>query len=73
MAEEAKPASTGGAIRMVAIDNMVESIRYKAQIIARSNKTDSAMMTTGLMGFLTGFVIALVLVVIPAALTKLGG
>ena len=71
MAEEAKPA-TGGAIRMVAIDNMVESIRYKAQIIARSNKTDSAMMTTGLMGVLTGFVIALVLVVIPAMLTKVG-
>ena len=71
MAEEAKPA-TGGAIRMVAIDNMVESIRYKAQIIARSNKTESAMMTTGLMGFLTGFVIALVLVVLPAALSKVG-
>jgi len=71
MPEEAKPA-TGGAIRLVAIDNMVESIRYKAQIIARSNKTDSAMMTTGLMGFLTGFVIALVLVVIPAMLTKVG-
>jgi tetrahydromethanopterin S-methyltransferase subunit F len=51
---------------------MVESIRYKAQIIARSNKTDSAMMTAGLMGFLTGFVIALVLVVIPALLTKVG-
>jgi len=58
---------------MVAIDTMVESIRYKAQIIARSNKTESAMMTSGLMGFLTGFVIALVLVVLPAALSKLGG
>ena len=69
MAEEAKPAS-GGAIRMVAIDNMVESIRYKAQIIARSNKTDSAMMTSGLKGFLAGLVIAMVFVVIPAALTK---
>ena len=57
---------------MVAIDTMVESIRYKAQIIARSNKTESAMMTSGLMGFLTGFVIALVLVVLPAALSKLG-
>ena len=71
MAEEAKPAA-GGAIRMVALDNMVESIRYKAQLIARSNKTDSAMMTSGLMGFLAGFVIALILVVIPAALTKVG-
>ena len=69
MAEEAKPAA-GGAIRMVAIDNMVESIRYKAQIIARSNKTDSAMMTSGLKGFLAGLVIAMVFVVIPAALTK---
>jgi tetrahydromethanopterin S-methyltransferase subunit F len=56
---------------MVAIDNMVESIRYRAQIIARSNKTDSALMTSGLKGFLTGLVIALVLVVIPAALSKL--
>ena len=72
MAEEAKPA-TGGAIRMVAIDNMVETIRYKGQIIARSNKSESAMMTSGLMGFLIGFAIALVLVVIPAALTKMGG
>ena len=58
---------------MVAIDTMVENIRYKAQIIARSNKTESAMMTSGVMGFLIGFSIALVLVVIPAALTKLGG
>ena len=70
MAEEAKPAS-GGAIRMVAIDNMVENIRNKAQLIARSNKTDSAVMTSGLMGFLIGFAIALVLVVIPAALSKM--
>jgi len=58
---------------MVAIDNMVETIRYKGQIIARSNKSESAMMTSGLMGFLIGFAIALVLVVIPAALTKMGG
>ena len=72
MAEEAKPAS-GGAIRMVAIDTMVESIRYKAQIIARSNKTESAMMTSGLAGFLIGFLLALVFVVIPAALIKLVG
>jgi tetrahydromethanopterin S-methyltransferase subunit F len=72
MAEEAKPA-TGGAVRMVAIDNMVESIRYKAQIIARSNKTESAMMTSGFVGFLAGFVVALVFVVIPAALIGMGG
>jgi len=72
MAEEAKPAA-GGAIRMVAIDNMVENIRYKAQIIARSNKTDSAMMTSGLVGFLAGFAVAMVFVVIPAALIGMVG
>ena len=58
---------------MVAIDTMVENIRYKAQIIARSNKTDSAMMTSGLKGFLAGFVLALVFVVLPAALIKFMG
>jgi len=55
---------------MVAIDIMVENIRSKAQIIARSNKTDSANMTSGLKGFLAGFVFALVFVVLPAALIK---
>ena len=69
MAEEAKPAS-GGAVRMVAIDTMVENIRYKAQIIARSNKTESALMTSGLKGFLAGLVIAVVFVVLPAFLIK---
>jgi len=55
---------------MVAIDAMVENIRYKAQIIARSNKTDSAMMTSGLKGFLAGFVLSVVFVVIPAFIIK---
>jgi len=56
---------------MVAISTMVENIRYKGQIIARSNKTESAMMTSGLMGFLTGFLLALVFVVIPAIVVKM--
>ena len=55
---------------MVAIDTMVENIRYKAQIIARSNKTESALMTSGLKGFLAGLVIAVVFVVLPAFLIK---
>jgi tetrahydromethanopterin S-methyltransferase subunit F len=71
MAEEAAKPATGGAIRMVAISTMVENIRYKGQIIARSNKTESAMMTTGIMGFLTGFLLALVFVVIPAIVVKM--
>jgi tetrahydromethanopterin S-methyltransferase subunit F len=63
MAEEAKP--TTGAVRMVAIDMMVENIRYKAQILARTNKVDSAVMGSGLVGFTAGLVITLVLILLP--------
>jgi tetrahydromethanopterin S-methyltransferase subunit F len=65
MAEEVKPA---GPIRMVAIENMVESIHYKAQILARTNKTDSGIMGSGLIGFALGVLVALVLIVVPAYL-----
>jgi tetrahydromethanopterin S-methyltransferase subunit F len=65
MAEEAKAA---GPIRMVAIDNMVENIRYKAQILARTNKLDSAVTASGLIGFTAGVLTALVMVIVPAFL-----
>lgn len=55
-----------GPIRMVAIDRMVESMRYKAQLIARSNKFDSAMSEMGVVGFAVGLFVALVLIVVPA-------
>jgi len=55
-----------GPIRMVAIDRMVESMRYKAQLIARSNKFDSAMSEMGVIGFAVGLFVALVLIVVPA-------
>ena len=32
---------------MVAIDRMVEQIRYKGQILARTNKTESGVMGFG--------------------------
>jgi len=51
---------------MVAIENMMENIRYKAQLIARANKYDSALLGSGLIGFAAGLLIALVLVVVPA-------
>jgi len=66
MAEEEKKAA--GPIRMVAIDSMVESIRYKAQILARTNKTDSGVMATGIIGFAFGILVALILIVVPAYL-----
>lgn len=51
---------------MAAIDAMVENIRYKAQILARTNKLDSAIMSTGLIGFAVGLVFALIFIVVPA-------
>jgi tetrahydromethanopterin S-methyltransferase subunit F len=65
MAEEAK---TTGPVRMVAIENMVENIRYKSQILARTNKIDSAVTATGLIGFMAGLLCALILILIPALL-----
>jgi tetrahydromethanopterin S-methyltransferase subunit F len=67
MAEEAKSA---GPVRMVAIDNMVENIRYKSQILARTNKIDSAVTATGLIGFVAGLLLALILIVVPALLMR---
>ena len=65
MAEEAKST---GPIRMVAIDNMVENIRYKSQILVRTNKIDSAVTASGLVGFSAGLLLALILIVVPALL-----
>jgi tetrahydromethanopterin S-methyltransferase subunit F len=65
MSEEAKST---GPVRMVAIENMVENIRYKSQILARTNKIDSAVTASGLVGFTAGLLLALILIVLPALL-----
>jgi tetrahydromethanopterin S-methyltransferase subunit F len=65
MAEEVKPA---GPIRMVPIENIIENIRYKAQILARTNKLDSAVTANGVIGFMAGLLCAVILIVIPALL-----
>ncbi|MDO9325217.1 MAG: tetrahydromethanopterin S-methyltransferase subunit F [Methanoregula sp.] len=65
MAEEAKST---GPVRMVAIDNMVENIRYKSQILVRTNKIDSAVTASGLVGFIAGLLLALILIIVPALL-----
>jgi len=59
-------AKSAGPIRMVAIENMMENIRYKAQIIARSNKYDSALSESGIVGFAIGVLVAMILIVVPA-------
>ena len=65
MAEEAK---TTGPVRMVAIENMVENIRYKSQILARTNKIDSAVSASGVVGFMAGLLCALILILVPVFL-----
>ena len=65
MAEDAKNT---GPVRMVAIENMVENIRYKSQILARTNKIDSAVSANGVIGFMAGLLCALILIVVPVLL-----
>ena len=55
---------------MVAIDNMMESIRYKAQILARTNKLDSGISESGIWGFAAGLATAIILIVIPVLLIR---
>lgn len=57
------------APQMGAIDVTVESIRYRAQLIARNQKLDSGVMSTGIVGFAGGFLFSLLMVVVlPVAL-----
>jgi len=67
MSEEAKST---GPVRMVAIENMVENIRYKSQILARTNKIDSAVTASGIVGFTAGLLLALILIVLPALMLR---
>ncbi|MDR3101929.1 MAG: tetrahydromethanopterin S-methyltransferase subunit F [Methanocalculaceae archaeon] len=55
----------GSTIRMAAIDKMVDAIRYKGQILARTYKIESAVMDSGLVGFGAGLIIALVTIFVP--------
>ena len=69
MAEEAKAT---GPVRMVAIDNMVENIRYKSQILARTNKIDSAVSSMGLVGFVAGLLTAVIMIIVPILVIRMG-
>ncbi|WP_292387996.1 tetrahydromethanopterin S-methyltransferase subunit F [Methanosarcina sp. UBA5] len=52
--------------QMGAIDTALESIRYRGQLIARNQKLDSGVMSTGISGFAAGFIfVFLVTIVIP--------
>jgi tetrahydromethanopterin S-methyltransferase subunit F len=60
-----------GAIRTAGIDQMMSDIKYKGQILARTNKLESAIQSGGVMGFAVGLIVALILVLVPGLM--LGG
>ena len=65
MAEEhEKGVPMGLAPQMGAIDATVESIRYRAQLIARNQKLDSGVAATGIIGFAAGFLFSLLMVIV---------
>jgi tetrahydromethanopterin S-methyltransferase subunit F len=68
MAEDEKK---GGPIRMAAIDAMLKNIRFKGQIIARTNKLESGIMDMGIIGFTKGVAVSIILVVVPVYLMGL--
>ncbi|MDD5472958.1 MAG: tetrahydromethanopterin S-methyltransferase subunit F [Candidatus Methanoperedens sp.] len=50
---------------MAAIDSLVEDIRYRGQLIARNQKLESGVGATGVIGFALGFIIVMLLVLVP--------
>ncbi|MDN7025267.1 tetrahydromethanopterin S-methyltransferase subunit F [Methanoculleus sp. FWC-SCC1] len=66
MAEEG--TKSAGPIRMAAIDRTMGNIRYKAQIMARTNKLESGIQSGGLVGFAVGIIAAMLFILVPAVL-----
>jgi tetrahydromethanopterin S-methyltransferase subunit F len=50
--------------QMGAIESRVESIRYRAQLIARNQKLDSGVAASGFIGTIVGFLFALIMVLV---------
>lgn len=50
--------------QMGQIDADLESIRYRAQLIARNQKLDSGVMSTGFTGVAAGFIFAVLMVIV---------
>ncbi len=53
-------------------DDLVEDIKYKGQLLARETKLSSAVISTVSMGFFTGFIIALLMMIGPFFIFKGG-
>lgn len=50
---------------MAAIEPLVEDIRYRGQLIARNQKLESGVGATGVIGFALGFIIVMLMVLVP--------
>ncbi len=50
---------------MATIESLVEDIRYRGQLIARNQKLESGVGATGVMGFALGFIIVMLMVLVP--------
>ncbi len=57
---------------MAAIESLVEDIRYRGQLIARNQKLESGVGATGVIGFILGFVIVMLLVLAPIIILRGG-
>ena len=50
---------------MAQIEPLIEDIRYRGQLIARNQKLESGVGATGVVGFIIGFFIVMLMVLIP--------
>ncbi len=50
---------------MAQIEPLVEDIRYRGQLIARNQKLESGVGATGFIGFIIGFAIAMIVMLVP--------
>lgn len=50
---------------MAAIESLVEDIRYRGQLISRNQKLESGVGATGVIGFVLGFFIVMLMVLVP--------
>ncbi len=66
--EYGKGVPTVATPSMVAIESLVEDIRYRGQLIARNQKLESGVGATGVVGFTIGFVVVMLTVLLPPLL-----
>ena len=57
---------------MAMFDDLVEDIKYKAQLLARETKLSSGVLATVTMGFAIGFFLAIVMMIGPFFVFKGG-